>query len=65
MNEKLISLKIRRYASLIFTVVRWSLISVLSFKLDARFGDVLDFVKDFDFIDVDYIVVPVNEWEHW
>lgn len=34
-------------------------------KLDARFGDVLDFVEDFDFIDVDYIVVPVNEWEHW
>ncbi|KHJ91120.1 Ulp1 protease family, catalytic domain protein [Oesophagostomum dentatum] len=33
--------------------------------LDARFGDVLDFVEDFDFIDVDYIVVPVNEWEHW
>lgn len=34
-------------------------------KLDARFGDVLDFVEDFDFIDVDYIIVPVNEWEHW
>ncbi|KAJ1349390.1 hypothetical protein KIN20_004951 [Parelaphostrongylus tenuis] len=34
-------------------------------KLDARFGDILDFVKDFDFFDVDYIVLPVNEWEHW
>lgn len=34
-------------------------------KLDARFRDVLDFVEDFDLIDVDYIVVPVNEWEHW
>lgn len=34
-------------------------------KMDARFGDILDFVEDFDFIDVDYIVVPVNEWEHW
>uniref|UniRef100_A0A0K0CW18 ULP_PROTEASE domain-containing protein n=1 Tax=Angiostrongylus cantonensis TaxID=6313 RepID=A0A0K0CW18_ANGCA len=34
-------------------------------KLDARFGDILDFVEDFDFIDVEYIVLPVNEWEHW
>ncbi|VDM57649.1 unnamed protein product [Angiostrongylus costaricensis] len=34
-------------------------------RLDARFGDILDFVEDFDFIDVEYIVLPVNEWEHW
>ncbi|PAV65459.1 hypothetical protein WR25_26919 [Diploscapter pachys] len=34
-------------------------------KLDARFGDVLEFVKDFELMNVDYIVIPVNEWEHW
>ncbi|KJH44646.1 Ulp1 protease family, catalytic domain protein [Dictyocaulus viviparus] len=49
--------------------VFWHNLSILhsgaSVALDARFGDILDFVKDFDFIDVDYIVVPVNEWEHW
>uniref|UniRef100_A0A1I7UR38 ULP_PROTEASE domain-containing protein n=2 Tax=Caenorhabditis tropicalis TaxID=1561998 RepID=A0A1I7UR38_9PELO len=34
-------------------------------KMDAKFGDLLDFVADFDLHEFDYIVVPVNEWEHW
>ncbi|CAJ0957661.1 unnamed protein product, partial [Mesorhabditis belari] len=32
---------------------------------DARFGDVLEFLEDFELFDVDYLVIPVNEWEHW
>ncbi|CAB3404501.1 unnamed protein product [Caenorhabditis bovis] len=34
-------------------------------KLDLKFSDLHDFVEDFDLQDFDYIVVPVNEWEHW
>ncbi|CAO4364301.1 unnamed protein product [Caenorhabditis nigoni] len=34
-------------------------------KMDLKFGDLHDFVADFDLQDFDYIVVPVNEWEHW
>jgi Ulp1 family protease len=34
-------------------------------QLDARFGDVLEFVEGFDLQEVDYIVIPVNEWDHW
>ncbi|CAD6191738.1 unnamed protein product [Caenorhabditis auriculariae] len=34
-------------------------------KLDFKFKDLHEFVEDFDLHDVDYIVVPVNEWEHW
>ncbi len=39
--------------------------NLIIFQLDARFGDVLEFVKDFELMNVDYIVIPVNEWEHW
>lgn len=35
------------------------------FKDEERFADILEFLADFELIDVDYIVVPVNEWEHW
>ncbi|GMT14575.1 hypothetical protein PFISCL1PPCAC_5872 [Pristionchus fissidentatus] len=34
-------------------------------KDHARFEDILEFVADFELIDVDYVVIPVNEWEHW
>lgn len=34
-------------------------------KDHARFEDILEFVTDFELIDVDYVVIPVNEWEHW
>lgn len=34
-------------------------------KMDLKFGDLHDFVADFDLHEFDYIVVPVNEWEHW
>uniref|UniRef100_A0A8R1DF25 ULP_PROTEASE domain-containing protein n=1 Tax=Caenorhabditis japonica TaxID=281687 RepID=A0A8R1DF25_CAEJA len=34
-------------------------------KMNLKFGDLHDFVADFDLQDFDYIVVPVNEWEHW
>ncbi|CAI2323966.1 unnamed protein product [Caenorhabditis sp. 36 PRJEB53466] len=34
-------------------------------KMDLKFADLHDFVADFDLQDFDYIVVPVNEWEHW
>lgn len=34
-------------------------------KMDLKFGDLHDFVADFDLQDFDYIVIPVNEWEHW
>ena len=33
--------------------------------LDARFKDVLDFVEGFDLQEVDYILIPINEWDHW
>ncbi|CAI4232072.1 unnamed protein product [Auanema sp. JU1783] len=32
---------------------------------DIRFRDVLEFVEGFDLLDVDFIVVPINEWDHW
>ncbi|KAF8361361.1 ulp-4 [Pristionchus pacificus] len=34
-------------------------------KDHARFEDILEFVTDFELVDVDYVVIPVNEWEHW
>ncbi|GMS84111.1 hypothetical protein PENTCL1PPCAC_6286 [Pristionchus entomophagus] len=34
-------------------------------KDHARFEDILEFVTDFELIDVDYVAIPVNEWEHW
>lgn len=34
-------------------------------KLDLKFKDLHDFVAEFDLQDVDFIVIPVNEWEHW
>lgn len=34
-------------------------------QLDVRFADVLEFLEDFELFDVDYLVIPVNEWEHW
>lgn len=37
----------------------------LSVQDHARFEDILEFVTDFELVDVDYVVIPVNEWEHW
>ncbi|CAI5442923.1 unnamed protein product [Caenorhabditis angaria] len=34
-------------------------------RMDLKFKDLHEFVEDFDLQDFEYIVIPVNEWEHW
>lgn len=32
---------------------------------EARFADLLEFLDDFELFESDFLLIPVNEWEHW